>query len=130
MYKQIKALADEAIALQNKDRMDAALREISGICQAAADELANAYGALAVKRGRHDLLERAPAAGDATPADVLAAAQPGDAVQVTGTSDGAGNEKVLDVKVVPARHTGLDSPIVTAILADAPTAKPGKKGAK
>ena len=29
MYKQIKELADEAIALQNKDRMDAVLREIS-----------------------------------------------------------------------------------------------------
>lgn len=31
MYKQIKHLADEAIALQNKDRMDAVLREISDI---------------------------------------------------------------------------------------------------
>jgi len=32
MYTKIKQLADEAIALQNKDRMDAALREISDIC--------------------------------------------------------------------------------------------------
>jgi uncharacterized protein YerC len=31
-YQQIKQLADDAIALQNKDQMDAALREISGIC--------------------------------------------------------------------------------------------------
>lgn len=32
MYQQIKKLADEAVALQNKDRMDAALREISALC--------------------------------------------------------------------------------------------------
>jgi hypothetical protein len=32
MYQQIKQLADEALALQNKDRMDAALREISALC--------------------------------------------------------------------------------------------------
>jgi hypothetical protein len=32
MYTKIKQLADEAIALQNKDRMDAALREISALC--------------------------------------------------------------------------------------------------
>ena len=32
MYQQIKRLADEALALQNKDRMDAALREISALC--------------------------------------------------------------------------------------------------
>lgn len=31
MYNQIKQLADEAIALQNKDRMEAALREIASI---------------------------------------------------------------------------------------------------
>ena len=33
MYKQIKQLADDAIALQNKDQMDAALREISAMCE-------------------------------------------------------------------------------------------------
>lgn len=32
MYERIKALADEAIALQNKARMEEVLREISGIC--------------------------------------------------------------------------------------------------
>jgi hypothetical protein len=36
MYQQIKKLADEALALQNKDRMDAALREISGLCDPSA----------------------------------------------------------------------------------------------
>lgn len=35
MYQQIKQLADEALALQNKDQMDAALREISARCHAA-----------------------------------------------------------------------------------------------
>ncbi len=33
MYQKIKQLADEALAIQNKDRMDAALREISAMCE-------------------------------------------------------------------------------------------------
>lgn len=32
MLNKIKALADEAIALQNKNRMDEVLREISALC--------------------------------------------------------------------------------------------------
>jgi hypothetical protein len=36
MYQQIKQLADDALALQNKDRMDAALRDISALCDDAA----------------------------------------------------------------------------------------------
>lgn len=32
MINKIKQLADEAIKLQNKDRMDAVLREISVLC--------------------------------------------------------------------------------------------------
>jgi hypothetical protein len=32
MYAKIKQLADEALRLQNKDRMDSALHEISLIC--------------------------------------------------------------------------------------------------
>lgn len=43
MYPKIKQLADEAIALQNKDRMDAVLREISGVC---ADAYAGALNDL------------------------------------------------------------------------------------
>jgi hypothetical protein len=35
MYERIKALADEAIALQNKARMEEVLREISGMCATA-----------------------------------------------------------------------------------------------
>lgn len=35
MLQKIKELADKAIALQNKDAMDAALREIIGICHHA-----------------------------------------------------------------------------------------------
>lgn len=31
MYQRIKQLADDAVKLQNKDRMDAALREISAL---------------------------------------------------------------------------------------------------
>jgi DNA-binding SARP family transcriptional activator len=38
MYEQIKKLADEALAIQNKDRMDAALREISTLCDQPAAE--------------------------------------------------------------------------------------------
>jgi hypothetical protein len=36
MLNEIKKLADEAVALQNKDRMDAALREISEMCNILA----------------------------------------------------------------------------------------------
>lgn len=32
MYERIKQLADEAVALQNKARMEEVLREISGMC--------------------------------------------------------------------------------------------------
>lgn len=35
MYQQIKRLADEAIALQNKCAMDETLRMISGLCDVA-----------------------------------------------------------------------------------------------
>ena len=38
MYQQIKQLADEALAQQNKDRMDAALRGISALCDQAAEQ--------------------------------------------------------------------------------------------
>lgn len=38
MYEQIKQLADEALALQNKDRMEAALREISSLCGNADEQ--------------------------------------------------------------------------------------------
>lgn len=33
MLKKIKELADEAVALQNKNRMDEVLREISKLCE-------------------------------------------------------------------------------------------------
>lgn len=36
MYKEIQRLAEEALALQNKDHMDAALNEIRGIAWAEA----------------------------------------------------------------------------------------------
>lgn len=42
MYEKIKTLADEALALQNKDRMDAVLREISAMCETANVPQANA----------------------------------------------------------------------------------------
>ena len=38
MYQQIKQLADDALALQNKDSMDAALRKISALCDQAAEQ--------------------------------------------------------------------------------------------
>lgn len=40
MYTRIKELADSAVALQNKINMEAALREISGICDIVASESA------------------------------------------------------------------------------------------
>lgn len=38
MYQQIKQLADDALALQNKDRMDSALRQIGAMCDQAAEQ--------------------------------------------------------------------------------------------
>lgn len=38
MYEQIKQLAEEALALQNKDRMEAALRKISALCGHAGEQ--------------------------------------------------------------------------------------------
>ena len=38
MYKEIQRLAEEALALQNKDRMEAALRKISALCDQAAEQ--------------------------------------------------------------------------------------------
>lgn len=37
MYQQIKQLADDALAIQNKDRMDAALREISALAESGQE---------------------------------------------------------------------------------------------
>ena len=44
MYQQIKQLADEALAQQNKDRMDAALRGISALCDQAAEQQPEQHG--------------------------------------------------------------------------------------
>jgi hypothetical protein len=38
MYQQIKQLADDALVLQNKDGMDSALRQISVLCDQAAEQ--------------------------------------------------------------------------------------------
>lgn len=40
MYQRIKKLADDAIALQNKNTMDAALREIAQLCDKPTQEVA------------------------------------------------------------------------------------------
>lgn len=42
MYQEIKKLADEAIAVQNKYKMDAALRSISGISEDAMNGIKSA----------------------------------------------------------------------------------------
>jgi len=53
MYEKIKQLADEAVALQNKNRMDAALREISAltVLQMETEALADAVGGEVVTYG-------------------------------------------------------------------------------
>jgi len=48
MYQQIKQVADEALAVQNKDRMDAALREISALC---AGEVPSTIGTAKINDG-------------------------------------------------------------------------------
>ena len=45
MYQQIKRLADDALAVQNKDGMDAALRGISTLCDRAAEQQPEQHGA-------------------------------------------------------------------------------------
>ena len=90
MYAKIKELADEAIALQNKNRMDEVLRYISEIC---------APNAVMLVDGQY----RTEVPPPADPAAVLAAAQPGDTVQVTGIENTeTGESKMLDVKVTSA----------------------------
>ena len=49
MYQKIKALADEAIKLQNKNRMDAALREISAMCSQNEPNTTSDFGMCHVK---------------------------------------------------------------------------------
>lgn len=43
MLEKIKRLADEAVALQNKLRMEAALREISALCAAVKKDSGDGY---------------------------------------------------------------------------------------
>lgn len=52
MYEKIKQLADEAIALQNKDRMDVALREISALCNPVGEVYAAQEIEAPAKKGR------------------------------------------------------------------------------
>lgn len=73
MHKKIKALADEALELQNKDRMDEALREIVAIC-ADTDEA---------------LLDSRRADAGATAASASIANTPGFSATMMGFADDA-----------------------------------------
>lgn len=135
MYNRIitsvKQLADKAIALQNKDRMDATLREISALCDLThglkePEVLASAQPDLAAKPADDGIIRSATnpirtivSTNESTAAMAddfsakLAAAKPGDTMHITGTENTeTGESKVLSVKVTP------------------PAAKPAKKGAK
>jgi hypothetical protein len=52
MYERIKQLADEAIALQNKQVMDVTLRDISAICATAMSMSAEQFEADALATHR------------------------------------------------------------------------------
>lgn len=122
MYQKIKQLADEAVALQNKDRMDAALREISAMCDpevlrqlADSAMLASTSTSFPFDRAKFNAV---PAPGESLPvflpADAPAGTAPGSTVAATGISDGAGNETTNSVTVTPS--------------ATAPAPAKGKKG--
>lgn len=115
MYKQIKQLADEAVALQNKDRMDAALREIVVLC-GQADSIDHGF---VYAGGEH--LEKG-ARNVAAPAAVLAAAEAGDSVQITSISYGSDNETITSLTVAPL---AADESAKAAVKASAK-----KRGAK
>lgn len=64
MYQKIKELADEAIALQNKTRMDEVLREISGMCesrnQSICEQLKNKAHEIADEMSESVVISAAP----------------------------------------------------------------------
>jgi hypothetical protein len=49
MYQKIKEMADAAIKLQNKDKMDSTLREISAMCQVQLDNFESFVSDLTAK---------------------------------------------------------------------------------
>ncbi len=90
MYHKIDELASAALLLQNKNAMEEALREIGGIAKNSwqeQDHVDSQFDVSGLGAARN---ETVPAAS-------------GDTVRVTGVSDGDGNERVLSVKVTPAR---------------------------
>ena len=72
MYQEIKRLADEAIALQNKLQMESALRTISSICEGApvAPEPMNAEEFVAAEMAEYKAAVKAARTKDAVVADV------------------------------------------------------------
>ena len=114
MYAKIKELADEAIALQNKNRMDEVLRYISAIC---------APGAVMLVDGQYKTAVPPPVdIGTISPNPVVLDGPVGEIVVPCPEADAY----MTATATQPERHTGLDSPIVTAILKAA--GKPAKKG--
>ena len=57
MYEQIKRLADDALALQNKDRMEAALRQISALAGAKAGDTVQITGIENTETGESAVLD-------------------------------------------------------------------------
>ena len=103
MYTQIKQLADEALALQNKDRMDAALRKISAACASATEGVGTA--------------------SDAAQCEAL--------VSGTGVmSVSLSNDGGLDAKHIPAAELLADQPAAEPVDPEPTPARAKKGGAK
>jgi len=65
MYQKIKAIADEALRVQNKDRMDSALHEISLLCLEQMQHVDETV--IAMPMSQFGLREDAPVESDSVP---------------------------------------------------------------
>jgi hypothetical protein len=124
IVQSIKELADKAIEMQNKDRMDASLREISALCAmfdsneevhrklldaAMLERSTTGFAAVKLTVGEDGVVAGQlftaedmllPAGTQITGDD--AGAQPGDTVEITGTENTETGETTINSVVVAA----------------------------
>lgn len=101
MYAKIKELADEALRLQNKDRMDSALHEISLICLERMRECSMVPAAVLHSYDGADRTVYGDM-GNASPVPnpIVFDGAPGDVVRISGSHNTENGEtKVHSVKV-------------------------------
>lgn len=104
MYERIKQLADEAVALQNKARMEEVLREISGMCATAGAMTAEQFEAAEVAQHQAARAGRMTAEWFNAPADAGGAGY-GDGLKQSMKAT------VQDVETTVAIVTGAATPL-------------------